>query len=198
MDIKSAKFLQSTPTLKGCPSPEKPEFAFIGRSNVGKSSLINMLVQRKSLALTSSNPGKTKAINHFEINDSWYLVDLPGYGYAKISQKERNSWMVNLQEYLTKRENLLNIFILIDANIPPQNSDLTFCDWLGENSLPFCIVFTKSDKSKQHQLQLNLTEFHKSMGVTWEEMPPYIVTSVDKKLGRDELLDYIQAIIATW
>ena len=192
MEIKQAKYLMSSPTVKGCPAPDKPEFAFVGRSNVGKSSLINFLTGRKSLALTSVSPGKTKNINHFIINDSWYLVDLPGYGFAKVSKTTRDDWQKNLSEYLVKRTNLLNVFSLIDVNIPPQQIDLEFINWMGENKIPFTIVFTKADKPNIQTLNNNVARFLDVLSQTWEQLPPYFVTSAVRKVGKDEILDYIQ------
>ena len=192
MEIKQAKYLMSSPTVKGCPAPDKPEFAFVGRSNVGKSSLINFLTGRKSLALTSVSPGKTKNINHFIINDSWYLVDLPGYGFAKVSKTTRDDWQKNLSEYLVKRTNLLNVFSLIDINIPPQQIDLEFINWMGENKIPFTIVFTKADKPNIQTLNNNVARFLDVLSQTWEQLPPYFVTSAVRKVGKDEILDYIQ------
>lgn len=192
MHIKSANYLQSCPTYKGCPKPEKPEFAFIGRSNVGKSSVINLLTNRNGLALTSVSPGKTRNINHFIINDSWYLVDLPGYGYAKISQLQRALWQENLEDYLQKRENLMTVFLLIDSNVPTQKSDIEFANWMGKHSIPFSLIFTKADKPKVLDLNKNINSFLDELSKTWVSLPPHFVTSANKKTGREELLDYIQ------
>lgn len=194
MHISSANYIQSVPTISGCPKPNKPEFAFVGRSNVGKSSLINMITNRNGLAQTSNSPGKTKNINHFLINDEWYLVDLPGYGYAKTSQLQRGIWMKNLENYLTKRENLMNVFLLIDSNIKPQQKDIEFANWLGHNSIPFSIVFTKADKAKKAELAKNIEAFEDEMLKYWKELPPSFLTSAEKKIGRDEILNYIQDI----
>ena len=183
----------SSPTVKGCPAPDKPEFAFVGRSNVGKSSLINFLTGRKSLALTSVSPGKTKNINHFIINDAWYLVDLPGYGFAKVSKTTRDDWQKNLSEYLMQRTNLLNVFALIDVNIPPQQIDLEFINWMGENKIPFSIVFTKADKPNIQNLNNNIQKFLDTLAQTWEVLPPHFVTSASRKAGKEDILDYIDS-----
>ncbi len=193
MEIKQAKYLMSSPTVKGCPAPDKPEFAFVGRSNVGKSSLINFLTGRKSLALTSVSPGKTKNINHFIINDAWYLVDLPGYGFAKVSKTTRDDWQKNLSEYLMQRTNLLNVFALIDVNIPPQQIDLEFINWMGENKIPFSIVFTKADKPNIQQLNNNVQKFLDTLSQTWQVLPPHFVTSSTRKAGKEDILDYIDS-----
>jgi GTP-binding protein len=195
MIIKSAAYVQSCPTLAGCPATDKPEFAFIGRSNVGKSSVINLITNRKSLALISVSPGKTRNINHFIINDSWYLVDLPGYGYAKVSRDQRDLWQENLEEYLKKRENLITVFLLVDSNVPPQAKDIAFTNWLGENEIPFSIIFTKTDKPKVLALNENINTFMKELSKTWVQLPPHFLTSANKKVGRDELLDYIEECI---
>src|SRR5688572_17169134 len=163
MNISSAEFLTSSPDYKLCPPPDKPEFAFIGRSNVGKSSLINSLVNRKGLAKTSGTPGKTQVINHFIINNSWYLVDLPGYGYSKTSKENRVKWDTMIRDYLDKRENLLCTLLLIDSRLEPQNIDTEFMNWLGENAIPFVIVFTKTDKLTKNQLLKNVTHYKKEL-----------------------------------
>lgn len=191
MQIKSAKYIISSPSFDKCPNPDKPEFAFIGRSNVGKSSLINMLVKQKNLAKTSSTPGKTQLINHFEINESWYLVDLPGYGYAKVAQNDRRRWEQMIENYLRKRENLVNIFVLIDSRHKPQKIDLAFANQLGKWEIPFTIVFTKSDKEKPGVVQRNVTAFLDAMREEWEFLPQSFVTSAEKNLGRDAVLDFI-------
>jgi GTP-binding protein len=192
MQIHSARYIQSSPEVSGCPKTEFPEFAFIGRSNVGKSSLINMLTGRAKLALTSSKPGKTRAINHFLINEKWYVVDLPGYGYAQISQLQRDLWVKNIQDYFLQRKNLKNVFLLIDASISPQKKDIEFTNWLGEHQVPFCIVFTKTDKEKAMKMQMNIKAFKAELTKTWEELPPIIMTSVEKKTGKDAVLEYIE------
>ena len=191
MIIKDARFISSNNRFEKLPKDNKPEYAFIGRSNVGKSSLINALVQRKGLAKTSSTPGKTIAINHFLVNDQWYLVDLPGYGYAQRSKKSREEWRVMLANYISRRRNLLYTFVLVDARIEPQNSDLGFMEWLGENGIPFCIVFTKADKLSNAELQSNVEAYKKRLLEDWEELPPLFITSSETKQGREELLDFI-------
>lgn len=175
------------------PNDNIPEYAFIGRSNVGKSSLINMLVQRKGLAKTSSVPGKTVAINHFIINDAWYIVDLPGYGYAQHSKKTREMWRAMINNYISRRRNLVCTFVLVDSRLEPQNNDLGFIEWLGESQVPFCVVFTKADKVSKAELERNVEAFKSRLMVDWEELPPIFITSSEKHLGRDEVLDYIEA-----
>ena len=192
MIIKDAHFVSSNTKIDKLPKDNMPEYAFIGRSNVGKSSLINALVQRRGLAKTSSTPGKTIAINHFMINDSWYLVDLPGYGYAQRSKKSREEWRVMLANYIKRRRNLLYTFVLVDSRIEPQNSDIGFMEWLGENQVPFCIVFTKADKLGKMELEKNVEAYKKRLLEDWEELPPVFVTSLESKLGREEILDFIE------
>lgn len=194
MKIKEAEFLISSPRADQCPEGDKPEYAFIGRSNVGKSSLINMLTNRKSLAKISSTPGKTQLINHFVINDEWYLVDLPGYGYAKVSKKERTKFSNLIKHYFKSRTNLVCTFVLIDCRIPPQKKDIEFLDWLGTNQIPVIIVFTKMDKVSSSELQRNVSAFRKELLKTWEEMPQYFITSAEKKNGRDEVLEFINTL----
>lgn len=193
MNITKANFLMSNTRFEFLPNDNIPEYAFIGRSNVGKSSLINMLVQRRGLAKTSSVPGKTVAINHFIINDSWYIVDLPGYGYAQHSKKTREQWRVMINNYISRRRNLVCTFVLIDSRIEPQNNDLGFVEWLGEHQVPFCIVFTKADKVSKAELDRNVEAFKARLLEDWEELPPIFITSSEKKTGRDEVLDYIEA-----
>jgi len=197
MIIRSAEFTISNTKLSHCPNPDRPEFAFIGRSNVGKSSLINMLVNNKNLAKTSSKPGKTQTINHYMINSAWYLVDLPGYGYAGVSKSSREGWGAMIENYLQKRENLYCTFILIDSRLEPQKIDLDFIQWMGEKHLPFALLFTKSDKQKSGKLATSQIRFKKTLLETWEEMPPFIVTSAEKKIGRDEVLSFIENAIQT-
>ena len=192
MEIKKAEFLMSNTRIDRLPNDNIPEYAFIGRSNVGKSSLINMLVQRRGLAKTSSVPGKTVAINHFIVNDAWDLVDLPGYGYAQHSKKQRDAWRIMINNYITQRRNLVCTFVLIDSRIEPQNNDLGFVEWLGENQMPFCIVFTKADKVSKAELDKNVEAFKARLLEEWEELPPIFITSSEKKQGRDEVLDYIE------
>lgn len=192
MIIKSASFLQSNTDISRLPKPDKPEYAFIGRSNVGKSSLINKLVQRKELAKTSSMPGKTITINHFIVNDEWYLVDLPGYGFAKRSKTDRELWKKMLSDYMTKRTNLINTFVLVDSRIEPQKLDLDFMSFMGENGLPFSIVFTKADKLGKNKLAENIRLYKEELLKYWEELPPVFVTSAETGLGRDEILDAVE------
>lgn len=193
MPVTSAVFIKSSAMVNQCPPDDKPEYAFIGRSNVGKSSLINMITSRKSLAKTSVNPGKTQTINHFLIDDSWYLVDLPGYGYAKVSQKVREHWGKLITYYIQNRTNLMTLFVLIDARHEPINSDLEFMEKLGMNQIPFARVFTKSDKVSSVELERNISLHNKVMLNTWESLPPTFITSAVKNSGRDELLDYIRS-----
>lgn len=195
MKIKDASYVISSPSVDKTPKPDKPEFAFIGRSNVGKSSLINMLCGRENLAKTSSSPGKTKLINHFIVNSEWYLVDLPGYGYAKISQSERKKWEKMIEDYLRKRENLLNVFILIDSRHLPQKIDLQFVNQLGEWQIPFTLVFTKSDKEKPGVVDRHIKAFLNAMRETWQFLPQHFVTSATKKQGKDDILALIQGLI---
>jgi len=194
MEIKEARFLISNTDLAKCPAPNKPEYAFIGRSNVGKSSLINMLTNRKSLAKISVKPGKTKLINHFLINEEWYLVDLPGYGYAKIGKQERKKWEKFVRKYILMRENLFCLFVLIDSRHEPQNVDLEFMEWLGMSQIPFAMVFTKTDKLKPGELEKNIGNYEAKMLETWEFMPPYFTSSVSTGEGKKEILNYIQDI----
>ncbi|MBW6490199.1 MAG: ribosome biogenesis GTP-binding protein YihA/YsxC [Lentimicrobium sp.] len=191
MIIRSADFLMSNTNPGSCPAPDRPEYAFIGRSNVGKSSLINMLLGRKNLAKTSSTPGKTRLINHFVVNEEWYLVDLPGYGYARISKKEREKWEGMIRTYLKRRENLVNTFVLIDSRIEPKMADIDFVNWFGEEQLPFAIVFTKADKLKPNTLASNIAAFKAKLAETWEELPTCIISSSENALGRDLILDFI-------
>ena len=192
MIIRKAEFLMSNTRIDRLPNDNIPEYAFIGRSNVGKSSLINMLAQRRGLAKTSSVPGKTVAINHFIVNDAWYLVDLPGYGYAQHSKKQRDAWRIMINNYITQRRNLVCTFVLVDSRIEPQNNDLGFLGWLGENQMPFCIVFTKADKVSKAELDKNVEAFKARLLEEWEELPPLFITSSEKKQGREEVLDYIE------
>ena len=194
MDIKTAEFTLSAPRVSMCPNDTKPEYAFIGRSNVGKSSLINMLSRNKKLAKTSSTPGKTLLINHFLINREWYLVDLPGYGYAKRSKTEVAKLDQMIRGYILEREQLVNVFVLVDIRLEPQKSDLEFINWLGLSSIPFAIIFTKADKLSEGKVKASVDAYVRKMLETWEEMPPYFVTSSEKARGRDEVLDYIDQI----
>jgi len=192
MIIKSADFIQSNISVGRLPAPTMPEYAFIGRSNVGKSSLINMLTKRKGLAKTSSTPGKTITINHFLINKEWYIVDLPGYGFAMRSKKDRAIWQKMLNEYIGTRTNLMLTFVLIDVRIEPQKIDLKFIDWLGSCGIPFAIVFTKADKVSSNKASENISTFKRTLLESWEELPPVFVTSSEKGTGRDEILTYIE------
>tara|TARA_R110001592_G_scaffold363190_1_gene681148 strand:+ start:336 stop:938 length:603 start_codon:yes stop_codon:yes gene_type:complete len=194
MKITSAEFVISNTKLDLCPKPDKAEYAFIGRSNVGKSSLINYLVNNKSLAKTSGRPGKTQLINHFIINEEWYLVDLPGYGYAQTSKKNRAKWEQFISDYILQRENLLNLFVLIDSRLPAQKIDLDFMEWLGEKGIAFSIVFTKIDKLSSTQLHKNLSAYKKEMLKYWEEIPIHFSTSSSGKIGKEAILSYIEAI----
>ena len=198
MDISSAEFLISNTTYTKCPADHKPEFAFIGRSNVGKSSLINMLTGNKKLAKTSSTPGKTQLINHFTINNEWYLVDLPGYGYAKASKKSRTSWEKFISEYLLHRASLLSTFVLIDSRLEPQKIDLEFMNWCGAKEIPFSIVFTKTDKLSSSALQKNLKVYRNEMLKLWEELPPVFITSSQSKLGRESVLNYLDEVLTAF
>lgn len=194
MEIKKAEFTLSAPTVSMCPKDHKPEYAFIGRSNVGKSSLINMLTNNKKLAKTSATPGKTLLINHFIINDEWYLVDLPGYGFAKRSKKEVQRLEQMISGYILQREQLVNVFLLVDVRLEPQKIDLEFIEWLGTSSVPFAIVFTKADKLSASKVSQNVEAYKKVLLETWEELPPIFITSSEKKAGRSEVLDYIEQI----
>ena len=194
MEIKKAEFTLSAPMVSMCPKDTKPEYAFIGRSNVGKSSLINMLTNNKKLAKTSSTPGKTLLINHFIINNEWYLVDLPGYGFAKRSKKEVQKLEQMINGYILQRQQLVNVFLLVDIRLEPQKIDLDFIEWLGTSSIPFAIVFTKADKLSAAKVSQNVEAYKKTLSETWDELPPYFVTSSEKKTGRDDILDYIDQI----
>lgn len=194
MEIKKSEFVISAPTVGMCPADTKPEYAFIGRSNVGKSSLINMLCNHKGLAKTSATPGKTLLINHFIINNEWYLVDLPGYGYAKRSKKEVDRLDQMIRGYILQREQLVNVFVLVDIRLEPQKIDLEFIEWLGVSSVPFAIVFTKADKLTPNKCRQAMEAYKKKLSETWEEMPPMFLTSAEKKEGRDDVLGYIEEI----
>lgn len=191
MEIKSAQFVISNTDVTKCPAPKLPEYGFIGRSNVGKSSLINMLVDRKAMAKTSVKPGKTQLINHFIVNANWYLVDLPGYGYAKVSKDIKDEFQKLITEYILKRENLMCMMVLLDSRLPPQKIDLEFMEWLGENQISFVMVFTKMDKLSKKQFKENMDHYKEEMGKQWDELPKCFYTSAEKKEGRKELLDFI-------
>lgn len=197
MIIQSAEFIISNTDYRLCPQDGRAEYAFIGRSNVGKSSLINMLTGRKGLALTSSTPGKTMLINHFLINGEWYLVDLPGYGYARRGKEGRDKLRIIIEDYIMEREAMVNLFVLIDSRHEPQKIDIEFMEWLGENAVPFTIVFTKGDKLAGGRLQMNVNAYKEKLLESWEELPPIFVTSAEKGQGREELLGYIEQINRT-
>lgn len=194
MKIKTAEFVISNTDYLKCPNTEKPEYAFIGRSNVGKSSLINMLTDRTKLAKISGKPGKTQLINHFLINDEWYLVDLPGYGWAKVSKSLKKEWDEMIRNYLLQRKNLFNVFVLIDSRIPPQKIDLDFISWLGENEIPFSIIFTKADKKNNAKLHSSMATFKNKLSEEWEELPPMFISSSTNKIGQKEILSFISSI----
>lgn len=193
--IRKAEFVVSSPRADQCPAPDRPEFGFIGRSNVGKSSLINMLVDHKDLAKTSGRPGKTQLINHFNVNDEWYLVDLPGYGYAQVSKADRKKFAGMIKHYVTGRENLINLFVLIDCRHEPQKLDLEFMEMLGEEGVPFSMVFTKIDKLSSTQLQKSMSAYSKKMLQRWEELPKQFRSSSSSKIGRVEILQYIDFLV---
>lgn len=194
MEIKSAEFVISNTDVQKCPDGTRPEYAFIGRSNVGKSSLINMLTARKRLAMTSQKPGKTQLINHFIINDDWYLVDLPGYGYAQRGKENRENLRRIIESYILRRPQLTCLFVLLDCRHAPQKIDLEFMEWLGENEVPFAIIFTKTDKISKGRLQENLDAYRQKMLETWEELPPILTSSSENRNGREEILHYIDEI----
>jgi GTP-binding protein len=194
MEIKTAEFTLSAPSVGMCPQDTKPEYAFIGRSNVGKSSLINMLTNHRRLAKTSATPGKTLLINHFIINKEWYLVDLPGYGFAKRSKKEIDKLDQMIRGYILQREQLVNVFVLVDVRLEPQKIDLEFIEWLGVSSVPFAIVFTKADKLTANKARQAVEAYKHKLLETWEELPPIFLTSSEKKEGREEVLQYIDDI----
>ncbi|RLD90020.1 MAG: YihA family ribosome biogenesis GTP-binding protein [Bacteroidetes bacterium] len=192
MKINYADFIISSTIWSKCPEPDKPEYAMIGRSNVGKSSLINMISGRKKLAKISGTPGKTITINHFQINGEWYLVDLPGYGYARRSKTERAKWEKMIKGYILNRENLMTLFALIDVRHEPQKNDMEFIEWLGMSNIPFVMIFTKADKLTRNQLESNLAAYKKTLLINWEELPPMIVTSSETGMGKEEFLTYIE------
>jgi ribosome biogenesis GTP-binding protein YsxC/EngB len=194
MEITSAEFVISNTDVKKCPASSFPEYAFIGRSNVGKSSLINMLTARKGLAMTSATPGKTMLINHFLINKNWYLVDLPGYGYARRGQKGKDQIRTIIEDYILEREQMTNLFVLVDSRLEPQKIDLEFMEWLGENGIPFSIIFTKTDKLTNGRLKMNVNAYLHELSKQWEELPPYFISSSENRTGRAEILDYIENI----
>ena len=197
MKLTSAAFISSFADVAKCPAPDRAEFAFIGRSNVGKSSLINMLTNMRKLAKISVTPGKTQTINHYLINDSWYLVDLPGYGYASVSKSTREGFGKMIEDYVLKRENLYCLFILLDSRLEPQKIDLTFIEWAGDKEIPIALVFTKIDKLKANELQKNIAQYKRTLLTRWEELPPIFLTSSEKKIGRDEVLDFMDSAITS-
>lgn len=194
MEITSAEFVISNSRADMCPKTNLPEYAFIGRSNVGKSSLINMLTQRSKLAMTSSTPGKTLLINHFLVNKEWYLVDLPGYGYAQRGKKMMDKIKKMIEDYVLTREQMTCLFVLVDSRLSPQNNDLKFIEWLGGNGIPFAIIFTKADKQSTSKTNRNVELYLKTLQEQWEELPPYFISSSEKKTGRDEILNYIESV----
>lgn len=194
MEIKSAEFIISNTKVDLCPKGDLPEYAFIGRSNVGKSSLINMLTRKPKLAMTSATPGKTLLINHFLINKQWYLVDLPGYGYAARGKKQVENIQKIIEDYILRREQLVNLFVLIDIRHDPQKIDLEFIEWLGENGVPFSIIFTKADKLSGGKAKANVNAYMEKLSEQWEELPPHFISSSENKTGRDEILNYIESI----
>ena len=198
MKIKNATFVKSSQHPDQCPDGDKPEYAFIGRSNVGKSSLLNMLCNKKGLAKISGVPGKTRLINHFLINDSWYMVDLPGYGYAKLSHTEKEKFGPMIQGYLKERTNLLNLFVLVDSRHEPYSSDLNFMHELGIKGVPFSIIFTKTDKLKPGKLEQNLAHYQDKLAEDWDELPPIFLSSAETRKGQKEILDYIESINQIW
>ncbi|HLO91967.1 MAG TPA: ribosome biogenesis GTP-binding protein YihA/YsxC [Lentimicrobium sp.] len=198
MIIRKAEFISSNTDYRKCPKPDKPEYAFIGRSNVGKSSLINHLLQRKNLARVSATPGKTRLINHFNVNDEWLLVDLPGYGYARISKSEREKWEIMIRDYLLKRTNLMLTFILIDSRIEFKSSDKDMINWFGEKQLPFALAFTKTDKLSSNQLDSNISAIKNELIKQWDELPPMFITSSETGLGCDEIMNYIEQHNQIW
>ncbi|MBT2161969.1 ribosome biogenesis GTP-binding protein YihA/YsxC [Zobellia barbeyronii] len=195
MHIKSAKFIISNTDVARCPNEPLPEYAFIGRSNVGKSSLINSLTERKSLAKTSGRPGKTQLINHFKINENWFLVDLPGYGYARVSKKSKSTFQKYITDYFVKREQLVCAFVLVDIRHEPQKIDMEFMEWMGENNIPFSIIFTKADKLKPAIIEENVNKYiAELLNGIWEEAPSYFITSSSKGYGRDDVLNFIDKV----
>jgi len=197
MKINSSEFIISNSDYTKCPKPDLPEFVFIGRSNVGKSSLINMLTDRNKLAKISSRPGKTQLINHFLINNNWYLVDLPGYGWAKVSKTEKAKWEVMIKDYFENRENLTLAFVLIDSRLEPQKIDIEFVNWLGTNGVPIALIFTKADKQSKNKTDSSVVKFRKTLATTWDQLPPHFITSSANHIGKDEVLNYIEDIITT-
>ncbi len=197
MKIKTSQFITSSSKIIQCPEAKLPEFAFIGRSNVGKSSLVNMLTDRKSLAKVSGKPGKTQLINHFLINNAWYLVDLPGYGWAKVAKSEKQKWGVMIHDYILERETLMCLFVLVDARLTPQPIDVEFINWLGEKGVPFAIVFTKADKQSKNKTQSSVAKYKKQLSISWEELPVMFTTSSFTQQGKEALLEYIGGLVTS-
>jgi GTP-binding protein len=198
MDIRKAEYIKSSAKLEQCPEPVLPEYAFIGRSNVGKSSLINMITGKKGLAKTSGTPGKTQIISHFLINDEWYLVDLPGYGYARRSKSERGSWERMVRTYLTGRTSLVQVFLLLDSRLEPQDSDLRFMEWMARNDIPFILLFTKADKLGRTRLQEMIKAYKEELMQSWDSLPPAVISSATNRQGRDEILAFIEESNEDW
>ena len=198
MEIKTSEYALSFPKYTLCPTGNIAEYAFIGRSNVGKSSLINMLTERKDLARTSKQPGKTSMINYYHINEEFYIVDLPGYGYAKSSKKTRSKWEKMIAEYLEHHKNLMNVFVLVDSNVPPQRIDVEFINWLGKKQIPFSIVYTKTDRLTANKAASNISAIRRELHKYWNALPPEFITSSESGKGRAELLEYIEEMNATW
>ncbi len=194
MEVKSVEFIGSYPSVEQCPKVNRPEYAFIGRSNVGKSSLINMLCNRKDLAKTSNTPGKTQLINYFLVNDAWYLVDLPGYGYAQISKKKRAAWRRMIEGYFAQRMNMQCAFVLLDAKVPPQRIDMEFINWMGEMQVPFVLIYTKTDKLKAHEVPESVAKIQEAILKSWDELPQEFITSSTKKIGRKKILKFIKKV----
>ena len=193
--FEKSEFVISNTDMHKCPKPDRPEIAFIGRSNVGKSSLINMLCSRKNLAKTSGKPGKTQLINHFNIDDKWYLVDLPGYGYAKVSKKSRSAWEQMISDYILLRENLRVVCVLIDSRLDPQRIDIDFINWLGENEIPMALIFTKADKQSINKGQQNIAKFKRAMRATWDAFPPIYLSSSESAYGKEQISSFISEVI---
>lgn len=195
MKVAQAQFISSHDNISKCPPPDKPEFAFIGRSNVGKSSLINMLLERRSLAKTSSTPGKTQTINHYLVNEAWYLVDLPGYGYAHTSKAKKKDWAKMIKDYILKRENLYCLFILLDSRLPPQPIDVEFISWAGSQGVAICIILTKADKLTKNQLAQNKKKIENKLLESWEELPPMFSSSATERTGREGIIEFLEAAL---
>ncbi len=198
MEVTSAEFISSYADVRKCPEPDKPEFAFIGRSNVGKSSLINMITNSRHLAKTSAKPGKTQTINHFLINKSWYLVDLPGYGYASVSKSIRENFGKIIEDYVLQRPNLACLFVLVDARLEPQKNDMSFIEWAGGKGIPIALLFTKADKLTKNELKKNIAHYSRILSTQWEELPPLVITSAETRAGKEDILDFIEEAIGNY